>query len=75
MKRRSQHDTQIHRGGGRQTIARRSGMMADAAPQYVAGGLARAKALSPERRAEIAKIASDARWARYRACKDEKDAQ
>jgi hypothetical protein len=30
-------------------------------------GTARAKALSPARRAEIAKIAAEARWAKHRA--------
>jgi hypothetical protein len=31
------------------------------------GNAARIKALSPERRAEIAKIAAEARWAKHRA--------
>jgi hypothetical protein len=31
------------------------------------GNAARMKALSPQRRSEIAKIASEARWAKHRA--------
>lgn len=42
--------------------------------QYVAGGIARAKALTPERRREIAKLAAKKRWADYYACKAARDA-